>query len=286
MIISKIQYQSFSNCLQISNGKVELVVTTDVGPRILRYAFVDGENILGEHPEAAVNTSLGEWKPYGGHRLWIAPENMPNSYAPDNAPVEYLVDEPNNSVRFLQPFEPVTKTQKEIVVTLAETESVVEIQHKIKNCGDAETTLSAWALTIMRNGGVCVIPNEPFAPYSPETLLPVRNLTLWSYTDFTDARWSFGKDAIRLKVDENHQTQQKIGVFNKQGWASYERENLRFTKRFELIENALYPDHNANLEVYTAGAFVEIETLSPLTKLLPGESVIHLERWDLVSTSE
>ncbi len=286
MIVSKIQYKSFPNCLQLSNGKIELVATTDIGPRILRYAFVDGENILGEHPEAVVNTPLGAWKPYGGHRLWIAPENMPNSYAPDDAPVEYLIDEINNSVRFLQPFEPVTKTQKELVVTLAETESSVEIQHKIKNCGDSEMTLSAWALTIMRGGGVCIVPNEPFAPYSPETLLPVRNLALWSYTDFTDARWSFEKDEIRLKVDENKQEQQKIGVFNKQGWASYERENLRFTKRFEPLENVVYPDYNSNVELYTAGSFVELETLSPLTKLLPGESVIHIERWELNLTSE
>ena len=286
MIVSKIQYQVFPNCLQLSNGEIELVVTTDVGPRILRYAFVDGENILGEHPEAIVNTPLGTWKPYGGHRLWIAPENMPNSYTPDNAPVEYFVDEINNSVRFLQPFEPTSKTQKEMVVTLSETESTVEIQHKIKNCGDAEMTLSAWALTIMRGGGVCIVPNEPFAPYSAETLLPVRNLTVWSYTDLTDARWSFEKDSIRLKVDETKEQPQKIGVFNKQGWAGYEREKLRFTKRFETNETAVYPDYNSNVELYTAGAFVELETLSPLTHLLPGESVIYLEHWELESAAE
>jgi hypothetical protein len=287
MITQKISYLNLPNCLQISNDKIELVVTTDVGPRILRYALLaNGENILGEHPQAAVLTALGEWKPYGGHRLWMAPENMPKSYAPDNAPVEYFVDEVNNSVRLVQPFEPVTKTQKEIVVTLAETESTVEIQHKIKNCGDAEIILSAWALTIMRSEGVCVVPNEPFAPYSGETLLPVRNLTLWSYTDLTDERWSFEKDAIRLRVDENKVKQQKIGVLNKQGWASYEWHNLRFTKRFETNEAAVYPDYNSNVELYTAGNFVELETLSPLTKLSPSESVIHIERWELTLTSD
>ena len=32
------------NCLRLSNGQVEVVVTTDIGPRIVRYAFIGGEN--------------------------------------------------------------------------------------------------------------------------------------------------------------------------------------------------------------------------------------------------
>jgi hypothetical protein len=74
----KITYSGLPNCLRLSNGEVEIIVTTDVGPRILHYSFAGGENVLGLHPEAKLETALGEFKPYGGHRLWIAPENMPN----------------------------------------------------------------------------------------------------------------------------------------------------------------------------------------------------------------
>ena len=164
------------NCVRLSNGEVEVIVTTDVGPRIISYAFVGGENVLGEHPEARVETALGEFKPYGGHRLWIAPENMPNSYAPDNVPVEFYFDERNNSIRLIQPIESVTKTQKEIIVTLDETGSGVSVNHKITNCGTETVELAAWALTVMRGGGVCEIPNEPFAPYSGETLVAGQKL--------------------------------------------------------------------------------------------------------------
>ena len=34
------------DALKLSNGAVDLVVTTGIGPRIIRYAFVGGENIL------------------------------------------------------------------------------------------------------------------------------------------------------------------------------------------------------------------------------------------------
>ncbi|MEJ7860702.1 MAG: hypothetical protein WKF90_03590 [Pyrinomonadaceae bacterium] len=279
--MKKIEYLNLPNCIRLTNGEVEIIVTTDVGPRIISYNFVGGENILGEHPNARVETALGEFKPYGGHRLWIAPENMPNSYAPDNAPIEYKFNEAKNSIRLIQPLETVTKTQKEITVTLEEQGSGVVINHKITNYGEREIECAAWALTIMRGGGVCEIPNEPFAPYSGETLLPVRNLTLWTYTDLSDSRWLFEKDFIRLQVNSENTDPQKIGVLNKQGWAVYRYRNLTFTKHFDFIENAVYPDMNSNTELYTAGDFVEIESLSPLQKIKPGKSVEHVERWKL-----
>ena len=91
--MERIQYQNLPNCIRLTNGEVEIIVTTDVGPRILSYSFAGGDNVLGLHPDAKIKSELGEYKLYGGHRLWIAPENMPNSYAPDDAPVEYFFDE-------------------------------------------------------------------------------------------------------------------------------------------------------------------------------------------------
>ena len=279
--MEKIEYQNLPDCLRLTNGEIEVVVTTGVGPRIVGYGFVGGENIFGWHPEAKVETALGTFKPYGGHRLWIAPENMPNSYAPDNAPVEYFFDERGNSIRLIQPIEPVTETQKEITVTLDETGSGVSVYHKITNRGGEAIRHAPWALTIMRGGGEALIPNEPFAPYSPETLLPVRNLSLWSYTDFTDSRWRFDKNFIRLRPDSERSEPQQIGVFNTQGWAAYEWQDLRFTKRFDFLEGGDYPDMNSNTEIYTAGDFIEVETLAPLQMLAPNEAAEHTERWEL-----
>ena len=149
-----VQYHAVPNNIRLSNDEIEVMVTTEVGPRIIKYAFIDEENILGEHFEANVTTVLGNWKPYGGHRLWIAPENMPNSYAPDNIPVKY--ERLNElSVRLTQPIEPVTQTQKEITISLEEKGSNVVVNHKIFNRGKEAKELSACALTIMRGGGVC-----------------------------------------------------------------------------------------------------------------------------------
>ena len=280
--MEKVEFLGLPNCFRLTNGEIEIIVTTDVGPRILFYGFSRGENIFGLHPEAKVETELGIWKPYGGHRLWIAPENMPNSYAPDNSTVEC---EPENdlSIRLIQPLETVSKTQKELKISLDESGSGVKINHRITNRGSETIRLAAWALTIMRGGGgEAVIPNEPFEPYGAETLLPVRNLTLWSYTDFSDSRWSFDKTSIRLRSDEAKPEAQKIGVLNRQGWTAYNWQNLKFVKKFYFEADAAYPDMNSNTEIYTAGSFIEVETLSPLHNLAPGESVEHIEFWQLL----
>ncbi|MBA4123530.1 MAG: hypothetical protein H0X72_13840 [Acidobacteria bacterium] len=280
--MEKIRYLDLPNCIRLSNGEVEVIVSTDVGPRILHYSLVGGENIFGLHADAKVETALGEFRPYGGHRLWIAPENMPNSYAPDNSPIEYEFNEAKNSIRLMQAVENVTKTQKEIIVTLDETGSGVSINHKISNCGADMIEIAAWALTIMRGGGEALIPNEPFAAYGAETLLPVRNLTLWSYTDLSDSRWQFDKDFIRLRTGGEKSEPQKIGVLNKQGWAAYQFKDLQFIKQFDFTKNAVYPDMNSNTELYTAGDFIEIESLAPLHKVEPNESTEHVERWKLL----
>lgn len=277
--MEKITYLNLPNCYRLSNGAVELVFTTDVGPRILRYAFVGGENVLGECPEASVETELGEWKPWGGHRLWAAPEASPRSYAPDNAAVEFEFDG-GRAVRLKPPIEAATGIRKELAVSLEGEGSDVRLRHRITNRSLWEIEVAPWALTIMRGGGEAVIPQEPYGAH-PEHLLPARRLVLWRYTDLSDPRFNFGPRFLRLRSDPRHTGPQKIGVENKRGWAAYRVARLLFVKHFSYEEGASYPDDGCNNEVFTAGPFIELESLAPLKRLAPGESVEHEERWQL-----
>ena len=279
--MEKIQFGDLADCLRLSNDEVELIVAVGFGPRIVAYNFVGGENALAIHPHAKIATELGEYRIYGGHRLWIAPEIVPQTYAPDNAEVEYFFDEAENSLRLVQPVETLSSTQKEMIVALGRSGSDVSITHRVTNRADREIELAAWALTIMRGGGVCEIPNETYQPYSHETLLPVRTFTVWAYTDLSDPRWSFDREFIRLRVDETRHEPQKIGVLNKQGWARYRLPDVTFTKYFDFAEAAVYPDMNSNCELYTAGSFVEVESLAPMVTLEPGAATEHVERWQL-----
>ena len=51
IIIEPISYAGWPHCYRITNGEVELVVTTEVGPRIIRCGFVGGRNFFAEIPD-------------------------------------------------------------------------------------------------------------------------------------------------------------------------------------------------------------------------------------------
>ncbi len=44
--VEKVEFKGWKNNLKLSNGTVELIATLDVGPRVIRYGFAGGENML------------------------------------------------------------------------------------------------------------------------------------------------------------------------------------------------------------------------------------------------
>jgi hypothetical protein len=276
--VEKVSCLDLPNCFRLSNGEIEIVVTTDIGPRIIRYAFVGRENILGELGGSIEKKA--EWQAWGGHRLWIAPEDRQKSYGPDNSPIAHGMEGPR-AIRLTQPTEPATGIQKEMLVTLDDKGTGVTILHRLVNRGKAPYQLAPWALTIMNGGGTAIIPQEPYKRHE-DALLPARALILWHYTDLSDARFAIGPKFIRLSTDAAQKEPQKIGVMNKAGWTAYAREGTVFVKRYEWTDGATYPDYGANVEVYTQAAFIEVESLGAMRTLAPEQSTEHTERWFLV----
>lgn len=277
--MEKVSYLNQPNCYRLSNASVEAIVTTDVGPRIIRYGFLDQDNLLAEFPDLVTKTSFGDFKPWGGHRLWAAPEANPRTYFPDNVPVQYEI-EAENRIRLMPATEPQTGIQKEMTLSLEETGTRLTIHHRITNRGQWPIDLAPWALTIMNGGGEAIFPQEPYISWD-DYLLPARPLVLWHYTDLSDPRWTISGKYIRLRTDESLPAPQKAGMTNKQGWAAYLRRGTLFVKRFPYTEGASYPDYGCNNETYTAGPFIEVESLGPLQRLEPGEAAEHTERWYL-----
>lgn len=268
------------DCIEVEIGPYKLTLTESFGPRILRFGLIGGENVFGEHPDAVVETELGRWHPLGGHRLWIAPETKPDSYAPDDHEVE--IEEEDDAIDLIAPTD-AAGFQKQISIAADERGGLI-LTHTIMNNNVDVRRVAAWPLTIMRGGGSAYLPMEPFKPHAEE-LLPVRQLIMWGYTDLTDPRWKIGSKLIELQVDEQYNHPQKIGASNKQGWLAYRVEEYTFVKSFSHEEGE-YPDMGSNCEIYTAGSFVELESLSPLKLLQPGESLIHEERWMLTASSD
>jgi hypothetical protein len=277
MNLEKVPYKGWINCIEISSGLIKLVVTTDVGPRIIHAGYRDGINLFYENPQQLGTTGGDDWKIYGGHRLWCAPEDRDITYAPDNFQVS--VDEQSDQVRFTAPAEK-TGVQKVLEILPGDTPQEVVINHVIHNNGSSPISLAPWALTVMKPGGLAIIPHH--LKYSDQ-LTPSHSISLWGYTDMSDKRWRWGDRYILLKQDPNAMQPQKIGLCNLHGWAAYSLDNQLFVKKFTRIEGDTYPDFGCNFEAYTNNEILELETLGPLRELQPGQSTSHQETWSFFS---
>lgn len=276
--IEKTAFRGWPNCYRVSNGTVEFIATTDVGPRIISYGFVGGANLFFVREDFAGQTGGPEWKNYGGHRIWHAPEDKVRTYEPDNSPIQAEVI--TNGLRLTMPPEPLSGIQKEIIITLDPESPAVRVIHRLRNAGAWPVELAPWAISVMAPGGFAIAP-LPTA-FHPDRLLPNRALTLWPYTDMRDDRWLWGTDYIllRQKVVAG-QDRTKVGINNNLGWAAYYLKPYLFIKRFSPIEGARYPDYNSSFEVFANNRLLELETLAPLDTLHPGAVVEHEEHWTL-----
>ncbi len=278
--IEKTAFRGWPNCYRVSNGLVEFIATTDVGPRIMSYSFVGGTNLFYVRDDFAGQTGGAEWKNYGGHRVWHAPEDKVRTYEPDNGPVTAKVMA--NGLLLTMAPEKASGIQKEIEITLDPATTEVRVVHRLRNAGPWPVELAPWAISVMAPGGFAVAP-MPTA-FHPDRLLPNRALTLWPYTDMKDDRWLWGTDYILLRhkvVPDGVQERTKVGINSNLGWAAYYLGGNLFIKRFAYVEGARYPDYNSSLEVFTNNRMLELETLAPLVTLPPGGVTTYEERWEL-----
>ena len=275
--ISKVEYGGWPNCYKVSDGNIELIATSDVGPRIIRFGFVDGANEFCEFSEQMGKIGGDEWRNYGGHRLWHSPESRARTYYPDNRPIE--VEEIEGGIRLIQYTEPNTGIAKSIELVMDPGAGKVTVRHAMTNKSVWPLEFSLWALSVMAPGGVGIAPQTQEA--HPEGLLPNRWLALWPYTDLQDKRLALGERFIILRQDANATGPCKIGVSVTDGWAAYANRGHLFLKEFEYVEDAAYPDGGVSVEIYTNNRMLELETLSPIMLVESGETVEHVEIWQL-----
>jgi hypothetical protein len=286
--VEKVEYQGWKNNLRLGNGDVELIVTLDIGPRILSYRLANGKNAFKEYADQMGKAGEDEWKIRGGHRLWCGPEDHTRTYALDNEPVTY--EEAGPGIIKVRP-KPDTDygVQKEIEIKVPTSGTGVTLVHRITNIGEKGTVLAPWSISVMAPGGVEIIPLPPKRPHpgspknarSPADYAADQIMVVWPYLDFQDPRWHFGSKFITLRQDPNRGPT-KLGLAHKTGGVGYLNAGTLFVKRFEFAEDKPYPDAGVNFETFTNEDMLELETLGPITVLEPGKTVEHTERWELI----
>lgn len=273
------EYKNFGKCICMENGNIKLMATIDVGPRIIYFGLCGNENILFEDVERnfyEMNKGYGIWYAYGGHRLWSAPEVVPETYLPDNDKVDYQFQD---NTLTLTPKKTISGRQFSLVCKMTDGNSVI-IENRIQNCADKPQRFAPWSVTSFASGGTELIPlctgNTGF--------LPNRTMALWSYSDIHDKRFTLADKYALLRHDKLERKAFKVGFNVNGGFVLYTAGNQVFKKTFESYQNVKYPDFCCNFETYTNNYFLECELLGEERDYKPSETALISETWEIRET--
>lgn len=264
-------------CVRLANREIEIVVTCDIGPRIIRCGYIGETNLFAEIPGQQGGQGEPEWQLRGGHRLWVAPEAKPWSYELDNVPCE--VDAIAGGVRVRQKPGPITRIAKQMEITLESGRNQVTVKHTLTNKGGKPVECAPWALSVMGLNGQSIIP-LPAKISHTERLLANQNWSIWGYTDFADPRWTLGSRYLLFRQDPARGPN-KLGLAHREKWVAYQRDGFLFVKYFERLDDAAYVDGGCNYETFSNQDMLEMESLGPLVTLKKGGSTEHTETWKL-----
>lgn len=270
-----VAWGGWSRCARLVSGSTEAIVTLEVGPRIVRYGFIDGMNILRENQAEMGLVGGDEYRSYGGHRLWVAPEDKERTYVPENGDVS--ATEHGAQITFQIPPDRFG-LQRDISVEPTAGNGF-RVNHRIVNVSPEAIIFAPWSLTVMAPGGECIFPQEAFESHN-DNFLPVRPLVLWGYTDMSDRRWTWGKHVVRLRHEDAGP--QKVGACVTDGIAVYFNQGILFLKRFEFRLGVVYPDMGCNFETFTRHDMLEVESLGELRSVPPGQDSTLKETWYLL----
>lgn len=263
--------------LEFTDGKIEIGVTLDVGPRIIKLNKIGSESIMYEDVAESVTRDVsaeyGEgkmWRIFGGHRIWLSPEDN-TTYYPDCTPVEYEIT-PNGAI-----FTPKAWTERGVAPSLEivmRGNGELDVVMRMKNIDGETRRLCVWALTVLKVGSVVTVPLST----EDTGFLANRNIVLWHYNDVHDERFTLDNDKFVLRGTPDAEGPFKVGTWLKHVKAEYRYKDTLFIKETEGLAGDA-PDFCCNMETYTNRYIHEVETLSPIRDVAPGETLVHIEKW-------
>lgn len=266
------------NCWLMENDQLSAWLSVDYGPRVLGISYQGSPNLFAEVPNAKIPN--GEGKQYslrGGHRLWYAPERPETTYLVDDQPPQ--VREMEEGLEFIQQVDRPTGIQKSWLIKLVPDQARVEIDHKLTNHGEGPFELAPWAVTMLRPGGVGLLPIQVDVD-DDHGLWPNRQLLFWPYTDLQSEHLQITNQGLFICA-ELEEGALKVGAPNPLGYLAYSQEELLFVKESRYQKGMEYPDRGASHQIYCNPDLIELETLGPVTRLEPGETVGHSEIWTI-----
>lgn len=267
------------NGLELMTGCWRMVVITECGPRIACFGRLHSDkNILYWDKDAV---SRGEWKLYGGHRVWLTrpyADESEDAYAGDNEPCQVSVQ--TDGVVVTAPPHPFTKLSRGMEIRMLD-DQTFEVTNFIRNESELVYSGGVWSPTCINPEGKTIR-----IPLGEEN-------TLWDMVKIVIPR-KFAGNTVPIDDDQISYTEEEMvikphGVLTKRCVCApkgiiimeWPEEAIRFTKETTYIREGKYPLDGCNLAVFVGDQnwMGEMETFGVEQSIRPGECVRNRELW-------
>jgi hypothetical protein len=279
--INRIDYHGWSECYRLNNGTVDLVFVPQIG-RIMRFGYVGGPNFIWENSKLPGQTQdpdfpNKDWMNFGGDKLWPAPQDRwgwPPDPVIDAGQSEVKVLS-NSHVRIIG--RPSKKHGIRFIreISLDPKLPVVNIINIIENTSSKPQSWSIWE--------VCQVDRPEFAAIR-ESKSGRFKAGYYAFKGNEPARADISRDARQIRIRRNTKKGAKIGSDAQEGYAFACRDGTDFAVSIETTHGGRYPDNGCIEEIWTNAdpdQYVELEVLSPIRTIKPGERFSVKTRWSL-----
>lgn len=290
--------------LTLRSGELVAIVAPELGGRVLSLAR-DGAEVLWRNadlldaelqPREAVRrgaAGFAEWLNWGGDKSWVAPQGWDSPELWPGPPdptfdggVFSVHDLGPDSVGLVSADDPTTGLRMRRDIALSD--DGMTVRTTLTNVSAVPRTWAAWEVVQLpieaedlRSGSVRVCTSRAAPPHVLHRL--VGDLPVTSREGLTKVQLT---DAVG-----------KLGFSNYDGWIEYRRASGVGLRLSSAVAPGPHPDDSpaqlwvqtpqsqplAELDGFRATvALLELELVSPLSTLAPGESVDLLVRWTLL----
>ena len=257
-------FQAYENCLWLENGLVEVVVAPDCGARLLRYGFLDRENMLHDPQESE--------EKFGHFLKVLRPDGqvypMTERYQASSIASGLLLRQlPEDALGLVHSVE----------FRLTYGSSELSICHTLENTGTETIPLTAFSITSMEEGGLMAIPQSTLDTGDA----PNRLFAVWPGTNMSDPRILWGQEYVL--VQQANMRPVRFGMATETGISAYFNMECLLVTNYTVQRGKNYPHMGCNIEIATSERRTDLILPNPSAVLRPGDKLVHEENWTLYS---
>lgn len=282
--IKQINLKYYGKCVSINNGTVKVIVSVDVGPKIIFWGYTNGENMLYipydilEYDEPISQKIPPDifFKRYG-HEIMLAYEKSKPVFLSSGTTIYSILQE---GVAF-SCSSPKLGLSANLEIIIQDNSNSIMIVHSIENTNEKTQNFSICSSTFVTQDGTLLVPQNI------EDLgnAPNRVLSLWKKSNINDSRLCVANEYLKFNnISTDKLSVLKLGINNRRAWSTYTKDGNTFLMHYLHNKKAKYLNFDSSFIIDSKKELLSLKILSPIYNVQKNEVAKMAEYWSLFPT--